>query len=215
MGDRKFSQQRRYAALVVVAALHLGLVAVLIAGSRIRSASPAAESVTTTLVAVPKTPEPLAKGPAPELHLAPLAPVAPFVPALPSISYPTDNMPQAIDWQAEGQKAAAAITGSRGVPSEDEDRRKTSSSHGPRPWVPPPAHHAGEQYTTITGEKIVWISDKCFVMSSRPTLGLPDIFARARLSTTICPRTSGTARGDLFEALPAYKKYHPEPDPAK
>jgi hypothetical protein len=46
-------------------------------------------------------------------------------------------------------------------------------------------------------------------------LGVAQIFARAMLSTTVCPGSSGNARGDLFEALPAYRKYHPEPDPQK
>jgi hypothetical protein len=216
MGDRRISRQPRYAAAVVVAALHFALVTVLIAGSRIRLLSPAAESVTTTMVSLPRAPEPLATAPAPELHIAPLVPLTPFVPVPPSIAYPSpDNMPQAIDWRAEAQKAAAAITGSGGVPSVAEDRRKTSSSHGPRPWFPPPAHHAGEEYKTITGDSIIWISDKCYVKSSAPMLGVADIFARGMLSTTVCPGSSGPARGDLFEALPAYKKHHPEPDPAQ
>jgi hypothetical protein len=216
MGEGRISRQPRYAALVVVAALHFVLVTVLIIGSRIRLLSPAAESITTTMVSLTRAAEPQATDRAPEIRLAPLVPLAPFVPAPPSIAYPpTDNIPEAVDWQAEAQKAAAAITGSTRVPSEVEDRRKTSSSHGPRPWFPPPAHHAGEEYKTITGDSIIWVSDKCYVKSSAPMLGLADIFARGRLSTTVCPGSSGTARGDLFEALPQYKKYHAEPDPAK
>jgi hypothetical protein len=219
MGDRNVSRLPHYAALVVVAGLHIGLVTVLIAASRTRLRSSAAQSVITTMVLLPRAAESLAAGPPPELHLAPLAPLvrlAPLVPPLPSIAYPpADNVPQAIDWQAQAQKAAAAITGSNAVPSETEDRRKTSSSHGPRPWVPPPAHHAGEEYKTITGDSIVWVSDKCYVKSSAPMLGVAQIFARGMLSTTVCPGSSGNARGDLFEALPAYKKYHPEPDPQK
>jgi hypothetical protein len=46
-------------------------------------------------------------------------------------------------------------------------------------------------------------------------LGMPDILARSMLSKTFCPSDSGPARGDLFEALPAYKKYHPDADPPK
>jgi hypothetical protein len=215
MGDRSVSRLSRYAALVVVVALHFVLMMVLIAGSRIRR-PPAAENVVTTMVSLPRAPEPLPTGGAPELHLAPLVPQPPLVPESPSIAYPsTDNTPQPIDWQAEAQKAAAAITGSKGVPSEGEDRRKTSSSPGPRPWFPPPAHHAGEQYKTLTGDSVVWISDKCYVKSSPPPLGLPDIIARGLLSTTVCLSNSGPARGDLFEALPAYKKYHPDPEPRK
>ena len=219
MGDRSVSWRPRFAALVVVAALHLVLVTVLIAASRIRLRSPAAQDVITTMVPLPRAPEPLAPGPAPSLHLAPLARVAPVLPAAPSIAYPpADDVPHPIDWQAEAQKAAVAITGRKGVlsvPSETEDRRKTSSSHGPRPWLPPPAHHAGEEYKTLTGDSIIWVSDKCYVRSAAPMLGLPQILARSRGSTTVCPGSSGNARGDLFEALPAYKKYHPGTDPGK
>jgi hypothetical protein len=192
---------------------------VLMAGARIRHRSSAAPSVITTMVSLPRAPQPLAPAPLPQPHFAAPVPLAPLVPAPPSITYPpADNVPEAIDWQAEAQKTAAAITGSKGgsaTPSEPQDRRKTSSSHGPRPWFPPPAHHAGEEYKTITGETVVWISDKCYVTSSAPMLGVPQIFARGMLSTTVCPRTSGHARGDLFEALPAYKKAHPQTDAGK
>src|ERR1700730_2891714 len=135
MGDRNVSRLPHYAALVVVAGLHIALVTVLIAASRTRLRSSAAQTVITTMVLLPRAGDSLAAGPPPELHLAPLAPpvrLAPLVPPLPSIAYPpADNVPQAIDWQAQAQKAAAAITGSNAVPSETEDRRKTSSSHGP------------------------------------------------------------------------------------
>src|SRR5258708_37113147 len=114
MGDRSVSRRPRFAVLVIVAALHLVLVTVLIAASRIRFRSPAAESVITTMVSLPRALEPLALGPAPSLHLAPLARLPPVLPAAPSIAYPpADDVPHPIDWQAEAQKAAAAITGSK------------------------------------------------------------------------------------------------------
>ena len=219
MGDRSIPQRPRFAVLVVVAALHLFLVTVLIAASRIQLRSPAAQGVITTMVSLPRAIAPLAPGPAPSLHLAPLARLPPVLPEAPSIAYPpADDVPHAIDWQAEAQKAAAAITGSKGVPSvpsETEDRRKTSSSHGPRPWFPPRAHHAGEEYKSLTGDSIIWVSDKCYVRSAAPMLGLAQILARSRGSTTVCPGSSGNTRGDLFEALPAYKKYHRDTDPGK
>jgi hypothetical protein len=220
MGDRSVSRQPRYAAFVVVAALHFVLVMVLIGASRIRLRTPAAQSVITTMVSVPTAPQRLAPGPTFQPRLAAPGSLAPLVPTPPSIAYPpADNVPpQAIDWHAEAQSAAAAVTGSKGVPavpSETQDPRKTSSSTGPRAWFPPPAHHRGEAYKTITGESIVWISDKCYVQSPAAKLGMAQILTRGMLTTTVCPRTSGKARGDLFEALPAYKKLHPEADPGK
>jgi hypothetical protein len=213
MGDGRTSWPPRYIAVVVVAALHVVLVTALIGGSRIRLRSHPSETVTTTLVSLPNATAIVPAVPTPELQLAPLTPV---VPQAPSITYPSaDNVPSTVDWQAEAQKAATAITGLKEVPAEPEDRRRTSSSHGPRPWFPPPAHHAGEEYKTITGDSIVWINDKCYVRSSAPILGVPDIIARGMLSATFCQDSSGAARGDLFEALPAYKKYHAESDPPK
>src|SRR5260370_10838523 len=125
MGARSGSRQSRYAAFVVVAALHLVLVTVLIDGSRIRLPSPAAENITTTMVSLPKAPQPPTAGQAPELHLAPLLPLAPVVPEPPSITYPSvDDTPKTIDWRAEAQRAAGAITDSKEVPAEPDDRRR-------------------------------------------------------------------------------------------
>jgi hypothetical protein len=49
------------------------------------------------------------------------------------------------------------------------------------------------------------------VKSSKQLLGVPDLIARSMLSGTVCPGDSGTARGDLFEELPAYKKRQSSP----
>jgi hypothetical protein len=217
LADRSAWLQRRCAAFVVVGTLHFVLVTVLMSASRIRLRTPTSQSVITTMVSLPRAPERLAPGPTFQPHLAPLAPL---LPAPPSIAYPpADNVPpQVIDWHTEAQNAAAAITGSTAVPSvpsQTQDRRKTSSSTSPRAWFPPPAHHRGEAYKTITGESIVWISDKCYVQSPAAKLGMAQILTRGMLTTTVCPRTSGNAHGDLFEALPAYKKLHPEADPGK
>ncbi|HWM68398.1 MAG TPA: hypothetical protein VNO35_17535 [Steroidobacteraceae bacterium] len=146
-------------------------------------------------------------------HLARVAPLSPILPESLSITDPSaevsDEKQLPVDWQSEAHKAAAAIADSLKVPTEVEDRRKTSSAPpGPRPWHPAPAHKAGEEYRTETGEHIVWISDKCYVKASLPIV--PDLIPLHTLSTTVCPRNSGTARGDLFEDLPAYKKLHPD-----
>jgi len=210
----------RYVSLLSVLALHFGLAAVLIVASRIRIRSPAAPDLLTRLVLLPKLPV-LSQRPVPPdssraapargPHLAPVVPVVPPLtpPAASITDPPADEARAPIDWQSEAQKAATALTRFKPLPSEPNDRRKTSSApRGPRPWFPQSAHHAGEQYKTITGDSIVWISDKCYVKSPKPILGLPDLFARGMLSSTVCPGDSGKARGDLFEALPAYKKYH-------
>jgi hypothetical protein len=216
MGDGRNSWPPRYVAVVVAAALHVVLVTTLIGGTRIRLRSPPSETVTTTLVSLPNAPATVTPSPAPELQLAPLMQLMPVVPQAPPITYPSaDNMPSTVDWQAEAQKAAAAITDLKGVPAEPEDRRRSSSSQGPRPWFPPPAHHAGEQYKTITGDSIVWINDKCYVRSSAPLLGVPDIIARGMLSATFCPDSSGAAPGRSVRGASRIQEIPPGVGPAE
>lgn len=189
------------------------LVAALVVGSRIHLLSPPMQTAITTLVLLPKatTRRTDGAGDPPEPHLAPVVPIEPVVPSPSAITYPSaDDTVAPVDWAAEAHKAAAAITNSNAMPSAPPDRRKTSSAPGPRPWFPHSAHHAGEQYKTNDGDSIVWISDKCYVKSSKQLLGVPDLIARSMLSGTVCPGNSGTARGDLFEELPAYKKHHPD-----
>ena len=201
---------RRYIALIAVLAVHFVLVAVLSVGSRGRLPLTARNDISTTIVSLPTMP---AKSltPVPDLRLAPLTPVTPFMPEAPSISMQAlDSPPEPIDWQAEAHRAATTITNSNPPPPPTEDRRKTASAHGPRPWVPKSTHHAGEQYKTITGDTVVWVSDKCFVKSSAPLPTVPGFIARQLLTSTVCPGSGHEARGDLFEALPAYKKLHPE-----
>ena len=40
-----------------------------------------------------------------------------------------------------------------------------------------PLHEAGEQYRLATGEWIVWVSPRCFIVSGVPPIGLPDVVA--------------------------------------
>jgi hypothetical protein len=72
----------------------------------------------------------------------------------------------------------------------------------------PPAHHAGEQHMLDTGEWIVFISDNCYQISSAiPTV--PIALGNGIGQSTFCLDNSSTPRGDLFDQLPAYKRYHP------
>ena len=200
---------QRYIALIAVLAVHFVLVTVLLVASGGRPVSTGRDDVSTTIVSLPPSTKILS--PVPDLRLAPLTTVTPFVPEAPSISIQAlDGPPESIDWRAEAHKAAGTIANSNPAPAPTEDRRKTASTHGPRPWIPKSTHHAGEQYKTLTGDTVVWVSDKCFVKSSGPLPTVPDFIARQLLTSTVCPGSGHDARGDLFEALPAYKKLHPK-----
>lgn len=214
MGGRGVSRPGRYWALLFVVALHWGLVSILLLASRVRTRSFVTTEVAPTiaLLARPAASRPPV-APMSQPHLARVAPLAPILPESLSITdlsaEVSDEKQLPVDWQSEAHEAATAIAESLKVPTEVKDRRKTSSAPpGPRPWHPAPAHKAGEEYRTETGEHIVWISDKCYVKASLPVV--PDLIPLHTLSTTVCPRNSGTARGDLFEDLPAYKKLHPD-----
>jgi hypothetical protein len=136
-------------------------------------------------------------------EITPLAPVEPLNVPPPQIDFPT-GADTSIDWSAEARRAAAAVTG---APKFREFGRipKVDSEQLPHP----PAHMAGEQYRDVDGTWIVWVSDRCYIVSGIPALGLPDILAHSILTRTVCQGDSGP-RSDLFKDLPAYKKYHPQ-----
>jgi hypothetical protein len=113
-----------------------------------------------------------------------------------------------IDWADEAKRAASALT-SKDAKSTSTPAPSASGMSDANSWFPPPAHRAGDQYTE-NGERIVWISDKCYQVSGSSLLTVPEMFSKTMLPKTICPRNSRKPRGDLFKDLPAYKKYHPE-----
>ena len=122
------------------------------------------------------------------------------------MNFPT-GVDTSIDWSAEARRAAAAVTSAPHV------REFGETPKAGRLWEPPlhpaPAHQAGEQYRSEDGEWIVWVSDRCYIVSGVPPLGLPDILARSIPTRTVCQGGFGP-QSDLFKDLPAYKKYHPQ-----
>lgn len=197
----------RFIMLVAVFALHFGLFTVLLVASRIRARVRLTEDVVTTLVFPPAFAAARRVEPA-HLTMRPaLAPALPLSNA-PTIEPLPDVAPPVIDWAAEAQKSAAALASQ--APADTHGKPGARGSSVPRPLFGSPAHHAGEQYKTESGDSIVWISDQCYLISSLPVLGAPDVLSRLRGTMVACPGEGGTARGDLFESLPAYKKYGPK-----
>ncbi len=112
----------------------------------------------------------------------------------------------AIDWAAEARRAAGGVT----APQKFREFGRTpgaGSGQGPRRSVP--AHEAGEQYRDEFGEWIVWVSDRCYLVSDTPTLAMPWVLARSIPSRVVCQADS-EHRSDLFKDLPASRKYHPQ-----
>ncbi len=200
---------RRYAAMALVAALHILVLEIIVRTPR-SARTPSEDSTAwSTLFFVPAevvpVPPPTKAKPARARALAPHSLQVPAAEAaLPITTTPeaTQGKPS-IDWMAALQGVATDVAGSQ-----------SAQAHGAAPqahslWTPG-AHHYGEQYTLNTGEKIVWVSDHCYIVSEPPMLGTPNAFAHAALTHTACQGNPGP-RADLFEDLPAYKKSHPTP----
>jgi hypothetical protein len=108
------------------------------------------------------------------------------------------------DWMSALSKVAGDVAGSQGTSGASV---KDAPSKPDSLWTPR-THGYGEQYTLSTGELVVWVSDRCFIVSEPALAGTPNAFAHSALTHTQCERDPGP-RGDLFKQLPAYDKYHP------
>lgn len=80
----------------------------------------------------------------------------------------------------------------------------------PAPQTPSSAaaHEPGEQYRLETGERVVWISLRCYIVSGVPPIGLPDVLARSIPTRTVY-QDAARSPGQLFKDLAAYKTYGP------
>jgi hypothetical protein len=123
-----------------------------------------------------------------------------FVPA------PAAEADRTVDWTMEAQRA---ITDISSVPKSREfgshPRADSQQAHQP----PPAAHQAGEEYRDPYGDTVVWVNDRCYVVSESPALGTADVFARSRPTHTVCV-DPGAPEGELFKGLSAYKRNHPQ-----
>jgi hypothetical protein len=196
---------RSGAALAAVVTLHVGLVFTLIITLRTPPQSRVSDFV-TAVIFLSERPALAASPNFGRLPFtpAPITPVEPFPPLPPEVGLP--NIPNAsIDWDSEGKRAAGAVSGESAIrefgrnPATDLEQQKS------RPGTP---HEAGEQYR-LGDEWIVWVSPGCYIVSSVPPLGMPDVLARSIPTRTVCQDNSKPP-GELFKGLPAYKKYHPQ-----
>jgi hypothetical protein len=208
------SDRRRYIAIVIVGAVHVLILEIFIHGRSARHESEEDTTVWSTLVFVPaevvqRPPPPTKVKPKRPSVIQPpeRLPVAPeTVSSTTTTPSPTSSASQAtVDWMSELHRAAADVNSDRA----GEGRATGKAPSKRRSLWPPPLHHAGEQYTLETGELVVWVSDRCFVVSEPPSVGTPNAFAHLNLTHTQCTGSSGP-RSDLFKDSPEYKKLHPD-----
>jgi hypothetical protein len=207
VGGPKTRGLRRGIAFAAVVALHAGLVITLVAFRTPTSPSASTEFITALIFLTAPLP-PVASSnrrrPPVGNETSPVAPVEPPTPPPPVISFPI-GADRAIDWVAEARRAAAGVTSARKV----KEFGRNPAESGQAPLRSSPAHEAGEQYRTDDGAWIVWVSDRCYIVSEVPPLGLPQVLARSIPTRTVCQGDS-EPRSDLFKDLPAYRKYRPQ-----
>ncbi len=207
MGGPKTWGLRRGIAFAAVVALHAGLVILTVAFRTPTSPSASTEFITALIfLTAPLPPVTSSNRRRPQVanETPPAAPVEPPTIPPPVIGFPL-GADTAIDWAAEARRAAAVVTGARKV----REFGRNPADSGQAPQRSSPAHEAGEQYRTEDGAWIVWVSDRCYIVSEVPPLGLPQVLARSIPARRVCQRDA-EPRSDLFKHLPAYKKYHPQ-----
>jgi hypothetical protein len=199
---------RRTGALAATVALHLVAIIALVAAFHREVRAPSTAAFVGTLIILPasaRRPEPVERERLGSSEtLTPLRPAEPPPLAPLPISPPVDGT--AIDWSGQARDAAATQAESLTGREIDPAPRKDGESV---PQERERGHRAGESYRTDTGDSIVWISSRCYVISENPPPGTPQSVARARPSRTVCPSESSEARGDLFQEAQAYRKRHP------
>ena len=127
-------------------------------------------------------------------------------PTIESVPIPPTGMGTTIDWTNEAERAATAIST---APKAREFGLHPRADPRQEQQHPTPAHQAGEGFRDLYGNNVVWVSDRCYVVSERTAGGTPDVLARSRPTHTVCV-DAGASEGELFKDLPAYKKYHPQ-----
>jgi hypothetical protein len=208
MGGSRASSPERTAAFGVIVAAHAGFLLVLSIALDRRAGQPVPASSVSTLILLSLPIRVLPPDRRRRRDLEEAAPIEPL--ALPSIRSPDIALPgevrAPIDWLAEASRAAEEVSS---APHRHEFGQIPQAPSWLGPSLPGPAHYAGEQYRLDTGESIVWVSDRCYILSEPSPLGIPDVLARSRGTQITCQAPPGPPPGELFKDLPAYKKYHP------
>jgi hypothetical protein len=175
----------------VVLALHLAIVAVLVAASRHLSIGvPTEHSIEVMLIPPAKVPKVRAENTHPE-RLSTNVAVALAPPAFNSslqsgAASSPDGHGSAVNWAAEAHRALRAFEIRRDQPPSSA----ISVSSALDDWWPG-VHHAGDQFKTDSGDWIVWINANCYQIASWHSNAMG-----ASPPRTVCPPQRRTPRDD-------------------
>jgi hypothetical protein len=185
----------RFIALLVVLVLHLGVIVLLVMGSRTSTVF-ASDSPRIELIFLPlPQPEKMrADNARPRRMRAEIA-ISSEAPALnlPAASAPgsgsSDDFGAGINWAAEAHRAIQAFEIRR-------DEHVTHATLGLSPWdgwLPPREHVAGERFKTPSGDWIVWLDANCYQVASWHAGAPPQETTQPQ---TICTANHSTAHSD-------------------
>jgi hypothetical protein len=157
----------RFITLIVVAMLHLGLIALLLLASAQRRIPPSSyRPIELVYIPTPPLPRVRAESGRPERLRAnvALSQVSPmFMSAPPSApSSGTGSHGNGVDWLAEAHRAVRAYEIRRDHPEQSALSGKSPAND----WWPQQGPHAGDQFKTDGGDWIVWISPECYKVAS-------------------------------------------------
>jgi hypothetical protein len=165
--SRGILKSSRLIALLVVLGCHLGVIALLVAGSASSKVGADAANPPLELIYLPpvKFPQALADSAHPKhvnvnVGLA-LAPPSLDTSSLPAPVSQNGGGGAGVNWTAEAHRAVKAFEIRR-------DEHVIHSVLGTSPWDGwlPLTHHAGDKYRTESGDWIVWIDSNCYQIAS-------------------------------------------------
>jgi hypothetical protein len=166
MESAKVWGKSRAAIFLVVLALHVAILALLVAASRaVRIAVPTEHSIEVMLIPPAKIPRVRAENTRPE-HMSTNIAIALAPPVLnSSLQSGSSSLPDghgsAVNWAAEAHRALRAFEIRRDQPPSSAISVSTSLED----WWPG-EHHAGDQVKTESGDWIVWIDANCYQIAS-------------------------------------------------
>ena len=199
---------QRAAALLAAVLLQAGLVTAIVFGFRVAErARPVEEFVTALLWLPPKvqTVAPVPKSPVarPRQRVPQSMSVSQVAAPTADASGVAGSPPASVDWWREADLEVARTA---------EDLGRFIPPTQGRPQAITPAHRAGESYVDGSGNRIVWLSARCYMISEAPQLGTSAILANAQPTRTSC-LGAPYSRSDLFKDTAAFRRRHPEPAP--
>lgn len=199
-------ERSRYVALLVVLALHAAVLTGLVIAAWTRIPTTPTAAPIELLILPQKTSAPVSPRPPVSNRRRKIVATSQALPAGIRTGITPNSDPGVIgppiDWFQEAHNVAERIA-KDALPLNGTN---PSSSHSV--FAAPAPHYKGEQVLTADGRWTVYVSENCYQLSKDLTYIENKTNTGVKIQT-YCNKRSNEPRGDLFNQLPAYKKYHP------